>query len=351
MVSSSAAQFIKMLVPDEHISIHKENIHLIGQTDAPLVEVYLNNELYATVITKDSTFHKQLRFGYGLNEVSIKPVYSGFQPDSSLYIRIDILYSPEIHYKYRKFYQPYIFHDANPKTECVTCHECDCDDLTEISDAATCLKCHSSLKEKFNKHTKAEDKTCIMCHELGTGLQAMFAGEDFTANPCFKCHNDKIKSFDQEYVHGPVAGGSCIVCHNPHGSEFEHSLNVPEILLCASCHSNIEDELEENDLHQPFKNGDCAKCHDPHSTNNRWVLLKSSEQLCLNCHKEQGTMEVHLHPYNVKPRQKLNVNLELTDKGDLECISCHYPHSSNSEHLLKVTEDFTCMGCHADMIN
>ena len=63
--------------------------------------------------------------------------------------------------------------------------------------------------------------------------------------------------------------------------------------------------------------------------------------LCLGCHEtvERGGMGIdpvtaaHSHPYGVTPNPKVaNVPSSLLRDGKLECVGCHDPHPSNSNH-------------------
>ena len=164
------------------------------------------------------------------------------------------------------------------------------------------------------------------------------------ANPCYGCHDDKIGEFAQDYVHGPVAGGACTICHDPHGSDFAHTLNQPAGMLCLSCH-DMDPTLYEVE-HQPVVNGQCVDCHDPHATMNRWVLVRSSEDLCFPCHGNGGELAEHQHPYNVKPKLRLEVRLKLTPEGRLECLSCHEAHGGSKRAMLRSPTKDLCVGCH-----
>jgi len=101
--------------------------------------------------------------------------------------------------------------------------------------------------------------------------------------------------------------------------------------------------------HAPFAAGRCGTCHDPHATANRWVLVKSSETICLECHDPQGDgLQNHNHPYDIKPQRTLTRDLRLSSKGHLECLSCHNPHATDSEHLLRTSQQNTCIDCHSE---
>jgi predicted CXXCH cytochrome family protein len=79
---------------------------------------------------------------------------------------------------------------------------------------------------------------------------------------------------------------------------------------------------------------------------NRWVLVRSSEQLCFPCHGADGEIASHQHPYNVKPRRKLEVALPLTPSGRLECLSCHEAHGGSQRAMLRSPTADLCVGCH-----
>ncbi len=346
-----AVNSLEILSPPPYISTQSDHLHVIGKTNAPIVEVMLNDEILYDLLVKDSIFHASIYFGYGVNEVRIIPIYSGESPEIDLSAKVEIMYGPQISRKYHKIFTPYYYHQIDTKETCYDCHIDFNQSIDSLSTDAGCLDCHKDLTTRFKKHTKVENKTCINCHQLDMLTGATKHSTNTETNLCYSCHTDKIGQFAQDYIHGPVAGGSCIICHEPHGSQFDKNLVNPQQILCFSCHDDLEEELELRVVHNPFNTGQCTACHDPHSTSNKWVLIKNSEEVCLSCHNpDNKSMEWHAHPYNVKPKRKLKVNVDLNENGKLECISCHYPHASNSEHLLRIDEDFTCIGCHTDVL-
>lgn len=345
-----AEEYIEIMVPNEHISTKRTNLCIVGRTSSPCLTITLNNVPIADIQVKDSIFHHVVYFTYGLNEITLTPCSEDNTGAGKNSVTMEIMSAPQIQRTYRKLYPDYVFHDSQTRTECTVCHAGAYQKLTDISEEETCLDCHRHINKKFVKHTTADDRVCVNCHRFGARPGSEYYGGDASRNPCFFCHKDIIGAFSQDYIHGPVAGGSCTICHNPHGSNYEKSLVSPLPILCFSCHEDIEDELELSNVHSPFKTGNCTKCHDPHSTSNRWVLTQNSEKVCLTCHLEQGTLQSHEHPYNVKPKRLLQAELKLTSKGKLECLSCHNPHSTNSPHLLRTEQEFTCLGCHENKL-
>lgn len=347
---SAVSKVLDILVPNDRVSINQNKIIIIGKTDAQIVDFFLNGKLYDNILVVDSFFHKQIDFGYGLHEIKIIPVYSGKPDSNTVFPTVEVMYAPLIERKYKRLYPDYSFHSQEVSPICLKCHEVDFENFNEVDDSKTCMSCHISLRDTFNKHTKAENKTCFLCHELSSNLKAIVDEQTQSKNPCYKCHEDKMKSFKQEYVHGPIAGGSCLICHAHHGSEYEHILNLPEDRLCFECHEDVEKQVNATVVHKPFIEGKCGGCHDPHSTNNEWVLKASSEMICLSCHAIEGDLREHNHPFNVTPKKELQNNLELTSDGKLECLTCHNPHSSKQPYMLKTDKNIICLGCHLDLL-
>ncbi len=347
---AEASELLEILAPNNRISINQNKIIIVGKTDAQIVDIFLNGKLYDNILVKDSFFHKQINFGYGLHEIKLIPAYSGKSSSETKYSIVEVMYAPLIERKYKRLYPNYSFHSQEVDQSCLACHEIDFANLNKVDDSKTCTSCHISLKDNFDKHTKADDKTCFLCHELSSNLKAVVDEQTQSKNPCFKCHEDKIKSFDKEYVHGPIAGGSCLICHSHHGSENEHILNLPEDMLCFECHEDVEKQVNATVVHKPFIEGNCGGCHDPHSTNNEWILKADSEIICLSCHKVEGDLKDHSHPFNVAPKKELSSNLQLSQEGKLECLTCHNPHSSKQPFMLKSDNNLICLGCHMDLL-
>lgn len=345
-----AGSSVEILVPPSHGSISSDELYVVGKTTAQFVDIFLNGTKLKRLEAEDSVFHMRLNFGYGLNEVVVVPIDSNGELSEEAADTVEVMFAPEFIKKYRKIYRKYTFHSSRPNEECVKCHNRTFEDSEQADDSASCIECHPEIKEAFKRHTPFDDKVCVSCHEFGDNLASGDLPKNLGADPCFECHRNKINMFEKDHIHGPVAGGDCVICHDPHGSSYDYSLRSPEQILCFSCHSFTEKQLGKNVVHEPFRLGRCSECHDPHSANNKWVLVKSSESLCLTCHDPEGTLKWHNHPYNVRPRKGVAAHLKLTGKGRLECLSCHNPHASQSEHLLKITNEFTCIGCHEDKL-
>jgi predicted CXXCH cytochrome family protein len=193
-----------------------------------------------------------------------------------------------------------------------------------------------------------DTRSCTGCHSIDRTLHATqpTGTED---NPCLQCHTDKIGLLAKDFVHGPVAGGTCTICHDPHGSQFARTLVSPVPVLCEGCHTGVSGSTLAVQ-HLPFAQGWCVDCHDPHATNHKWGLLRDSRDLCLGCHFTDASQRTHRHPYGVKPhdRKKLASHLKLGSDGKLECLTCHTPHASETAFLLRTNGENKCLGCHPE---
>lgn len=116
-------------------------------------------------------------------------------------------------------------------------------------------------------------KDCTNCHrKQSTGG---FSSQTRLIVPapqlCYKCHDDPTVS--ASFVHGPVAVGQCLFCHNPHRSKVEHLLREAEPKLCYLCHDASMIELIPAHLTQ--QTSACTDCHYPHSGPTK-ALLKGA---------------------------------------------------------------------------
>lgn len=124
-------------------------------------------------------------------------------------------------------------------------------------------------------HEPTKDRThCrTLCHtDRGKGPPSMQA---FLLAPvpqlCFTCHTDDTAS--APFVHGPVAVGQCLFCHDHHRSRVKHLLKRPEPSLCYMCHD--ADAIATIPAHSAPQPSACTDCHNPHSSSVK-ALLKDA---------------------------------------------------------------------------
>ncbi|HEY6000701.1 MAG TPA: cytochrome c3 family protein [bacterium] len=110
----------------------------------------------------------------------------------------------------------------------------------------------------YRYHRPVLEGRCAECH---TGLRR--TSERAEAETCTACHRKLAVVFP--YVHGPVAAGKCLVCHDPHGSTRQALITAEPKELCVRCHDQPS-SLEHIDT---ARSRICYLCHNPHASMNR----------------------------------------------------------------------------------
>jgi predicted CXXCH cytochrome family protein len=111
-------------------------------------------------------------------------------------------------------------------------------------------------------HQPYKEKKCNECHTPDKRLLMPMPGL------CFKCH----KSFNETYavVHGPVASGNCMYCHNQHYSKFPKLLIRQGQQICLFCHSSTM--VFASKVHRDIEDAECTTCHNPHGGKTRFMI-------------------------------------------------------------------------------
>ena len=113
-------------------------------------------------------------------------------------------------------------------------------------------------------HYPYGEEECALCHDersLGNMVEPQ-------PGLCYLCHEDLAQSYD--YLHGPVAGGYCTACHDPHRSENHHLLRLPGEALCFYCHKQAS--VLKNEMHQDLGGMVCMDCHNAHGGDDKYIF-------------------------------------------------------------------------------
>jgi predicted CXXCH cytochrome family protein len=113
----------------------------------------------------------------------------------------------------------------------------------------------------YRYHTPVLEGRCAECH---TGVRRPSPRAE--VETCTSCHRKLAVVFP--YVHGPVAAGKCLVCHDPHGSNRQALATAEAKELCIRCHDQPS-SLEHIDK---ARSRVCHLCHNPHASMNRRFL-------------------------------------------------------------------------------
>jgi predicted CXXCH cytochrome family protein len=140
--------------------------------------------------------------------------------------------------------------------------------------------------------------------------------------------------------------------------------------LCAKCHEATKDSV----MHGPYENGQCLICHDPHASEFKAQTRSAVNWLCLECHAPKPVIGDAVSIFDLQtiskadfeaiPKIKLDTTLrfghprpthpvaEVSDPlhgGEkMSCLSCHNPHASTLPSLLVSAKGGgnVCDACH-----
>jgi predicted CXXCH cytochrome family protein len=196
----------------------------------------------------------------------------------------------------------------------------------------TCDGCHSVNYNIETKQVSEWNVGCEQCHG---------AGSDHVANP--KLHNI-LNPARQDYVH---ASDTCIQCHsqgqplsNPIQGKYydwpvgyhaglklsdywkleDHKLGETSFTHFAdgTAHKN---RMQGNDFVQSLmytRGVTCFSCHDPHGSDNDAMLRKPADQVCGTCHSLNSQNGPHAASLEEHTHHKAG-------SPGSQCVACHMP--------------------------
>jgi len=146
---------------------------------------------------------------------------------------------------------------------------------------------------------------------------------------CLECH---AKVIAQERKHKP-AEKKCEICHKPNGKTHPVE-GVKGFTLVEKmpdlCYQCHDAMNDQKSVHTPVAGGKCLSCHNPHSSENEALLKYPKATICQECHETDAG-------------SKKSVHKAVTDGN---CQSCHNSHQSNFKKQLKSESASLCLGCH-----
>jgi DmsE family decaheme c-type cytochrome len=224
-----------------------------------------------------------------------------------------------------------------------------------------CVKCHRDQVGTFGqtlhgdiflKHPRSDQEKlgCEACHGPGSkhaktketdggapgdiiafGKDAPRPVEERNAI-CLGCHERGDRNYWKGSAH-ETQGLACTSCHQlmEKVSVKNQMVKSTEVEVCFQCHKDRMAQFDRP-VHHPLREGDmtCSSCHNPHGSATDSLLRGASiNETCYKCHADKRGPFLWEH----EPVRE-------------SCLNCHEPHGTVNEYLLKVQRPRLCQLCH-----
>jgi DmsE family decaheme c-type cytochrome len=204
---------------------------------------------------------------------------------------------------------------------------------------ADCLGCHAKDVNRANirrsEHTLA-DVACTSCHSIHHSATPKYLLAKQQRELCYGCHNTIRAQFEMPSKHRVNEGFmECTDCHNPHGA-FAATWRMgtrPRMVEqsvtneppCLKCHTDKRGPFVFE--HPPVRVEGCETCHNPHGSMNQKLLRRPVVfTVCLECHNGGGS-GTRGQGVDVQTSRH-----NLLDPKFQRCTVCHVRiHGSNSD--------------------
>ena len=104
--------------------------------------------------------------------------------------------------------------------------------------------------------------------------------------------------------------------------------------VCLACH-DLSEALEARVPHAPAAAGDCSSCHNPHVSRFEHLLRERPGPLCAECHGEVAA--------------ELERAVVHRPAAEGRCADCHQPHGGPHDALLVARGAELCASCHGEV--
>jgi predicted CXXCH cytochrome family protein len=205
---------------------------------------------------------------------------------------------------------------------------------------AGCEACHGagsrhaesgdpSLMFSFKKEEAREiNEACLSCHRESPGHEWNSSDHALTGMSCADCH--RIHQSRRTFT-GADKQVSTLTAIHADAPPPRYSLVKPEPQLCLECHREKTAQMLLTS-HHPVREGkmQCSSCHQVHgSPEGQLRTEERASDLCLKCHTAKQGPFVFEHPPVAE-----------------NCLTCHEPHGTIANNLLRQNEPFLCLQCH-----
>jgi len=231
-------------------------------------------------------------------------------------------------------------------TRCTTCHSALLKDAQDVHPPAAddCTTCHQfDISDQGTQVSLVEsgNALCLLCHDKeDEAAGTLAAPHEPVTDTCLNCHNPHATPRPRLLVEDQPA--LCAQCHDLDELEGKHGKQLTQATQCTACHaphgSANPSMLRSKNLHPPFGDGDCDSCHRQ-PFGDRVRLTARGEALCTACHGEMSEPD------------DVSVHAALHGGRKAGCLSCHDPHMSDQQPLLKEAVPDLCAQCHQPIVD
>jgi predicted CXXCH cytochrome family protein len=171
-----------------------------------------------------------------------------------------------------------------------------------------CAKCHANITRGFHDAThahltargedgKAKDVSCESCHGGGSlhvkaGTRQTILNPKNSPETCLQCHANTRAEFSLPHTHPVLAGKiACTNCHEPHRGEANAAGGARSLVTQsnATCAKCHPAQTQHYTFpHEAMREG-CVSCHSPHGSVNDKMLKARGTSLCYQCHFQSQT--------------------------------------------------------------
>ena len=120
---------------------------------------------------------------------------------------------------------------------------------------------------EWYEHKATEDKkTCSKCHDQNASFALLKPKREL----CLACHKETAREHPR--MHGPVALGDCLICHEAHQSPYKHLVRAEGPKLCFQCHEPTPSGGKTAGCARPSDEARCTECHNAHGGKDAFFL-------------------------------------------------------------------------------
>lgn len=223
-----------------------------------------------------------------------------------------------------------------------------------------CVACHKEVVEKYTKTLMGKTLTaparpnvqrvdCEACHGPASAHVAAGGGKG----------KGILVSFRQGVEPAQVQNQPCLKCHESGDRLYwQGSPHNTRDVACVSCHKIMEKASDRFALAKKTQNDTCAQCHlvrKAQSFRNSHMATRDGATQCSSCHNPHGSVtekllkgnSVNEACYNCHP-EKRGPFLWEHDPVREGCTNCHEPHGTLNDNLLKIRRPRLCQSCHVE---